>query len=96
MPDNIAYQPGSGNWIIQDDGEGPDFGHNNDIRVCTDDGQDSDDLADACARIITLNDLSAETTGGAFDATGTRYLLQRSTQCHRSWGFEVIDWKNVN
>lgn len=75
MPDNIAYQPGSGNWIIQDDGEGPDFGHNNDIRVCTDDGQDSDDLADACARIITLNDLSAETTGGAFDATGTRFFF---------------------
>ena len=30
MPDNIAYQPGSGNWIIHEDGEGPEFGSQGD------------------------------------------------------------------
>jgi secreted PhoX family phosphatase len=75
MPDNIAYQPGRGNWIIHEDGDGPDVGRNNDIWACLKDGDDDDTLSDGCVRIATLNDLIAEPTGGIFDATGTRFFV---------------------
>jgi hypothetical protein len=75
MPDNIAYQPGRGNWIIHEDGDGPDVGRNNDIWACLKDGEDDDTLSDGCVRIATLNDLTAEPTGGIFDATGTRFFV---------------------
>ena len=75
MPDNIAYQPGRGNWIIHEDGDGPDVGRNNDLWSCRDDGEDADTLSDGCVRIATLNDLNAEWTGGIFDATGTRFFV---------------------
>ncbi len=75
MMDNIAYQPGKGNWVINEDGEGPDSGRNNDIWSCLDDGADKDLLADACARVMSLNDLNAESTGGVFDGTGNRYFV---------------------
>ncbi len=94
MPDNVAYQPGSGNWIVHEDGEGPVFGRNNDIWSCVDDGADKNGLADACAKIITINDLNAETTGGVFDATGRRFFF--SVQ-HNITGhgviLEVTGWK---
>ena len=32
MPDNIAYQPGRGNWIIHEDGDGPEVGRNNGVQ----------------------------------------------------------------
>jgi secreted PhoX family phosphatase len=96
MPDNVAYQPGSGNWLIHEDGEGPGFGRNNDVWACTDDGRDRNGLADACARIISINDLGAETTGGVFDATGTHFYL--SVQ-HNVTGHGVVlkvsGWKNA-
>jgi hypothetical protein len=77
MPDNIAYQPGTGNWLIQEDGEGSAYPspRNNDIWSCLDDGRDADLLADACVKVITLNDLNAESTGGVFDATGKSYYF---------------------
>lgn len=77
MMDNIAYQPGRGNWLIQEDGEGPDATppRNNDIWTCRDDGADKDNLADACVKVISLNDLNAESTGGIFDASGKRYFV---------------------
>jgi secreted PhoX family phosphatase len=77
MMDNIAYQPGTGNWIINEDGEGPVATppRNNDIWSCLDDGDDKDNLADACVKVISLNDLNAESTGGIFDATGKRYFV---------------------
>ena len=96
MPDNVAYQPGSGNWLIHEDGEGPEFGRNNDIWACTDDGGDRNLLADACARVVSINDLGAETTGGVFDATGTRFYF--SVQ-HNVTGHGVVlrvtGWKNA-
>jgi hypothetical protein len=36
-------------------------------------GVDDDLLSDGCVRIATLNDLNAETTGGIFNADGTKY-----------------------
>ncbi len=89
MMDNIAYQPGKGNWLIHEDGEGPVASppRNNDIWSCLDDGADKDNLADACVKVMTLNDLTAESTGGVFDATGTRYFL--SVQ-HNITGHGVI------
>jgi hypothetical protein len=94
MMDNIAYQPGRGNWLIQEDGDGPDVGRNNDIFSCLDDGADSNVLSEGCVRVLTLNDLTAETTGGIFDASGTRYWV--SVQ-HNVTGhgvvLEITGWK---
>lgn len=89
MMDNVAYQPGRGNWIINEDGEGPTYPtpRNNDIWDCLDDGADADHLADACVKVMSINDLSAETTGGVFDATGKRYFV--SVQ-HNDSGHGVI------
>jgi hypothetical protein len=75
MMDNIAYQPGRGNWLIQEDGDGPLVGRNNDIFSCLADGEDADLLSDGCIRVLTINDLTAETTGGIFDDTGTHYWV---------------------
>ncbi|MBA2312112.1 MAG: hypothetical protein H0V97_04830, partial [Actinobacteria bacterium] len=49
--------------------------HNNDLWDCLDDGRDDDLLSDGCVRVGTLNDLTAEWTGGIFDATGTRFFV---------------------
>lgn len=82
MPDNIAYQPGRGNWIVHEDADTDYAGnpaylgpHNNDLWDCLDDGGDSDLQSDACVRIATLNDLTAEWTGGIFDATAERFFV---------------------
>jgi hypothetical protein len=64
MMDNLAYQPGRGNWIIHEDGDGPEVGRNNDLWSCLDDGDDDDFLSDGCVKIGTINDLNAEWTGG--------------------------------
>jgi secreted PhoX family phosphatase len=89
MVDNIAYQPGRGNWLIHEDGEGSTYtpARNNDIWDCLDDGADDDNLADACVRVMTLNDLTAESTGGIFDAAGKAYYF--SVQ-HNITGHGVI------
>ncbi|MGR8933359.1 MAG: alkaline phosphatase PhoX [Gammaproteobacteria bacterium] len=90
MMDNIAYQPGRGNWIIQEDGDAPGFDvnpHNNDIWMCLEDGGDVDTLSDGCIRIVTMNDLTAESTGGFFDASGKNYYF--SVQ-HNVTGHGVI------
>jgi secreted PhoX family phosphatase len=77
MPDNIAYQPGRGNWLINEDGDGATYSpaRNNDIWDCLDDGLDKDGLADACVKVMTINDLTAETTGGVFNYNGTEYYV---------------------
>jgi secreted PhoX family phosphatase len=77
MPDNLDIQPGRGNFIVNEDGEGPVYSppRNNDIWVCLDDGADVDHLSDACVKMMSLNDLTAESTGGVFDATGKRYFV---------------------
>ena len=76
MMDNLAQQPGRGNWIIHEDGDAPEaFGRNNDLWSCIEDGDDADTLSDGCARIASLNDLTAEWTGGIFDGTGTHFYV---------------------
>jgi hypothetical protein len=90
MADNIAYQPGRGNWVINEDGGTSDFidgSRNNDIWDCLDDGGDDNTLGDGCVRIASLNDLDAESTGGFFDPTGKHYYV--SIQ-HNSSGFGTI------
>lgn len=92
MMDNIAYQPGRGNWVIHEDGD--QLQGNNDLWACMDDGQDTDLLSDSCIRIGTLNDLNAEWTGGVFTASGKRFFV--SVQ-HNVTGngvvLEVTGWK---
>jgi secreted PhoX family phosphatase len=73
MMDNIAYQPGRGNWIIHEDGD--QLLGNNDLWDCLPDGADDNLLSDGCVRIGTLNDLEAEWTGGIFDASGKRFFV---------------------
>ena len=76
MPDNIAYQPGRGNWIIHEDADTTYLTpHNDDLWDCLPDGGDPDLLSDGCVRIGTLNDLTAEWTGGVFDAEGRRFFV---------------------
>jgi len=81
MPDNIAFQPGTDNAIIHEDGDGPLVGRNNDLWDCLPDGNDVDLVSDGCVRVATLNDLEgtegdgAEWTGGTFDASGTRFFV---------------------
>jgi Bacterial protein of unknown function (DUF839) len=90
MPDNIAYQPHRGNWVIHEDAEtntplqGP---HNDDLWDCLPDGTDPDLQSDGCVRVATLNDLTAEWTGGTFDASGRHFYV--SVQ-HNVSGFGVI------
>jgi secreted PhoX family phosphatase len=80
MPDNIAFQPGRGNWIIHEDGETTEpTAHNNDLWSCLDDGADDDLLSDGRLRIGTLNDLSAEWTGGFFDESASTSTSACST-----------------
>ena len=87
MMDNLAHQPGRGNWIIHEDGDGPDVGRNNDLWSCLDDGDDDDSLSDGCVRIGTLNDLTAEWTGGTFNRWGDHFYV--SVQ-HNATGHGVI------
>jgi hypothetical protein len=75
MMDNLSYQPGRGNWVVHEDGDGPEVGRNNDLWLCLEDGDDADSLSDGCLRIGTLNDLSAEWTGGIFDASGAHFYV---------------------
>src|SRR6266536_606909 len=78
MPDNAAYQPDRGNWIIHEDAstntalQGP---HDNDLWDCLPDGADPDLQSDGCVRLATLNDLTAEWTGGIFDASGKHFYV---------------------
>jgi secreted PhoX family phosphatase len=76
MPDNIAFQPNTNDIVLHEDAEttfeGP---HNNDLWSCLQDGADQDLLSDGCVRIATLNDLTAEWTGGIFDASGGHFYV---------------------
>jgi hypothetical protein len=90
MVDNIAFQPGRHNILLNEDADDPGWAvnpRNNDIWDCLDDGADADSLADACVRVMSINDLNAETTGGIFDGTGKAYYV--SVQ-HNVTGHGVI------
>ena len=67
---------------------------NNDLFDCLGDGADQDQMSDGCIKIGTLNDLTAEWTGGIFDASGKRFFV--SVQ-HNVTGFgvvlEITGWK---
>jgi secreted PhoX family phosphatase len=75
MSDNIAFEPIHGNFVINEDGDGPEAGRNNDIWSCLDDGDDADDQSDGCIRVVSLNDLTAESTGGVFNKWGDHYYV---------------------
>ena len=95
MPDNIGFQPRRGNVLLNEDAE-TDFEspHNNDIWDCLPDGADQDLLSDGCVRVATLNDLTAEWTGGIFDATGTRYFVSvQHNVSGQATILEIIGWK---
>jgi len=53
------------------------------IWSCLDDGADKDNLSDASVKVMSLNDLTAESTGGVFDATGKHYFVSIPAQRHR-------------
>jgi secreted PhoX family phosphatase len=88
MPDNLAFQPGRNNIIVHEDAA-TDYltPHNNDLWDCLPDGADENLLSDGCVRIATLNDLTAEWTGGIFSADGKHFYV--SVQ-HNISGFGVI------
>jgi secreted PhoX family phosphatase len=96
MPDNIAYQPGRGNWIVHEDADtepaqGP---KNNDLWACLPDGGDPDLQSDGCVRMATLNDTNAEWTGGIFDASGKHFYV--SVQHNVTGAGTILDitgWK---
>jgi secreted PhoX family phosphatase len=96
MPDNVAYQPGRANWVVHEDGDGASLtpARNNDLWDCLPDGADDDLQSDGCVRIATLNDLTAEWTGGIFDATGTRFFVsvQHNVSGH-GVVLEINGWK---
>ena len=89
MPDNVAYQPNRGSWVINEDGSTDAVNNNlsNDIWDCLPDGADVDTLSDGCVRVAVLNDLDAESTGGFFDPSGKHYYV--SIQ-HNSSGFGTV------
>jgi secreted PhoX family phosphatase len=88
MVDNVDFQPGRNNVILHEDADtGYLTPHNNDLWDCLPDGADNDLLSDGCVRIATLNDLTAEWTGGAFSADGKHFYV--SVQ-HNISGFGVV------
>ena len=99
MMDNIAYQPGRGNWVIQEDRDAvgmseEGYPFNDSVYLCLDDGEDADTLSDGCVRIVSLNDLHAESTGGLFDAAGKNYFfsVQHNVTGHGVI-LKLIGWK---
>jgi hypothetical protein len=90
MPDNIAFQPHTNNVVLHEDAETTfETPHNNDLWSCLPDGQDQDLLSDGCVRIATLNDLTAEWTGGIFDASGQHFYV--SVQHNISGAATILD-----
>lgn len=69
QPDNLAFQPRTGNMYVIEDNS---FG---DVWACLPDGKDRDIKSDGCARMLSVRDSSAEPTGFTFTADGkTAYL----------------------
>lgn len=69
MPDNLAFQPVTGNLYIVEDQP------NGNIIACLPDGTDKNQQTDGCVKVLSLKDSSAEPTGLVFSADGkTAYL----------------------
>jgi secreted PhoX family phosphatase len=75
QPDNLAFQPVTGNMYVVEDNP---FG---DIWACLPDGADRDIKTDGCVKILSVRDSSAEPTGFAFTGDGkTAYVhIQHSS-----------------
>ncbi len=69
QPDNLAFQPVTGNaYVIEDNPNG-------DIWACLPDGADRDIKSDGCIKILSVKDSSAEPTGFFFTPDGkTAYV----------------------
>jgi secreted PhoX family phosphatase len=104
MMDNVAYQPGRGNWLMHEDGASATTGRNNDLWDCLPDGSDDDTLSDGCVRVGTINDLApaggqnpndpAEWTGGVFDATGTHFFVSiQHNMTGKGVILDITGWK---
>ena len=75
QPDNLDFQPGSGNvYVIEDNTNG-------DIFACLPDGADRDIKSDGCIKVLSVKDQSAEPTGFIFGPSGRVAFLsiQHST-----------------
>ena len=69
QPDNIAFQPVTGNLYVIEDHD------NGDIWACLPDGADRDIKTDGCVKILSVKDSSAEPTGFFFAPDGkTAYV----------------------
>ncbi len=86
MMDNLAYHPKRGYFVMNEDGEGPTCAakRNNDIWACLDDGEDADKTSDACVKLMSLNDLTAESTRRPVRRHGHALLRQHPAQPDRS------------
>ena len=85
MPDNLDFDPATGNlWINMDatTSAEDDRNGNDDVWVCLPDGDDWDTLTDGCARALTLLDGDAEFSGITFLADGSGFYqhLQHRSQ----------------
>ncbi|MGZ8195122.1 MAG: alkaline phosphatase PhoX [Methylosarcina sp.] len=69
QPDNLAFQPVTGNmYVIEDNAFG-------DVWACLPDGADRDVKSDGCVRALSVRDSSAEPTGFTFTGDGkTAYV----------------------
>src|SRR5262245_55611388 len=77
MPDNLAFQPHTGNLVVLEDGptsivqaNGTSQPRGNDLWMCLPDGADDDVMSDGCVRFASLRDTSSEPTGFIFLASG--------------------------
>lgn len=69
QPDNLAFQPVTGNVYVIEDHD------NGDVWACLPDGKDRDIKSDGCVKILSVRDTSAEPTGLLFTADGgTAYV----------------------
>jgi Bacterial protein of unknown function (DUF839) len=64
QPDNLAFQPVTGNMYVVEDNP---FG---DIWACLQDGKDRDNKVDGCVKVLSVRDSSAEPTGFKFSGDG--------------------------
>jgi len=87
MFDNVAFQPGTGNLVILEDGPtsivtpSGSQPRGNDLWICLPDGADPDIQSDGCVRFASLKDTSSEPTGFIFLGSGREAFVNLQ---HRS------------
>ncbi|MCZ4094987.1 hypothetical protein C8250_005195 [Streptomyces sp. So13.3] len=97
MPDNLAFRPGRGTWVVHEDGDTESdlqgF-HGNDLWSCLPDGSDPDLQSDGCIRVATVNDPMGSFTGGVFDATGRHlYVIVQYNVTGYGVLLDISGWK---